>query len=208
MTKLVSMYGKRSSLGAAPQYQFSLFSMSGAADPTKMDPNLLKDPILTANPLDLSDIDAGIQALYALEYAYPGITFGEILKRSENRLGNMFGDFGNWVSKTVSNAGNKMGDWGGDAVRLLTDKEVRSGLQDYAAAYATGGASAGIQGMIGGEGDQGVFNQVMGFLGSLGKGSKSQVQQAGITTGWGGMDPKILAMGAGGLILLVLLLKK
>lgn len=213
MTKLVSLYGKcgqHKKLGA-PQYQFSLFSMSGAApvDPTKLDVNLIKDPILTVNPLELSDIDAGIQALYAIAYTYPGITFGDILKKSKNKLGNIFGDFGNWVSKSVGDAGDKLGEWGGDAVRLLTDKEVRSGLQDYGAAYATGGASMGIQGMLGGEGDSSTVNQVMKFLGSLGAGSKQQVQQAGFGgMDFGNMDPKFLALGAGGLILLVLLLKK
>lgn len=212
MTKLVSLYGKCGQprkLGA-PQYQFSLFSMSGApVDPTKLDPNLIKDPILTVNPLELSNVDAGIQALYAIAYTYPGITFGEILKKSENKLGNIFGDFGNWVSKSIGDAGDKIGEWSGGAVRLLTDREVRSGLQDYAAAYATGGQSSAIQGLLGGEGDNSTVNQVMKFLGSLGSNSKAQVQQAGFGgMDFGNIDPKLLAIGAGGLILLVLLLKK
>lgn len=214
MTKLVSLYGRPGRLGAPPQYQFSLFSMSGspgeAVDPTKMNPAVLKDPILTVDPRELSNVDAGIQALYTLAFAYPGLTFGQLLEKT-GRLSGIFGDFGNWVSKTVGNAGDKLGEWGGDFVRLVTDREVRDGLKDYAAAYYTGGASAGVQGMMGQGGKEaGMVDQAMAFLSNLGKGQKqnaAQIQQAG----FGGMnfsDPKIIAMGMGGIILLVLLLNK
>ena len=212
MTNLVTLEGKcgKSKLAAAPQYQFSLFSMSGKAeiDPTQLDPALLKDPILTADPLELSDIDAGIQALYAIDYLNPGVTFGDLISQSENSLsGNPLGDFGNWIKKTTSDGIDKLGNISGSTIRLLTDKEVRSGLQDYAAAYATSGGSAAIQGMLGGEEDQSAIGQVMGFLGGLGKSSKQQVRQAGYG-GISGIDPKLLMLGGGGLILLVLLLKK
>lgn len=209
MTRLVSLYG-RSKMGAAPQYQFSLFSMSGApTDPAQIDPEMLKDPILTADPRELSNVDAGIQALYAIAYMNPGITFGDLLRMSQNSLkGNIFGDLGNWTKKTLSDGIDKLGDIGGSTVRLLTDQEVQSGLQNYAAAYATGGQSAALQGLLGGEGDQSAIGQVMGFLSNLGKSSKSQVQQASMGTGLGSIDPKLLFLGMGGLIFVVLLLKK
>lgn len=215
MTKLVSLYGKREpvKIAAPPQYQFSLFSMSGTIDPSKLPKELLNDPILTADPRDLSDIDAGIQVLYAITKKFPNITFGDLLDK-KNKMGGLLkaiGNFGNWCADKAGAVGDKLGDWGGDAIRLLTDREVRDGLKDYGAAYATGGQSVALEKFLGGQGGEGegsAVNGVMNFLSNLGKGSKQEVRQASFSGGIDFSDPKIMALGAGGLILLVLLLNK
>jgi len=198
MSKLVTMYGKK--LGA-PQYQFSLFSMSGNG-------GNMNDDILNINPTELSNIDAGIQVLYAIEKEYPGITWGELISMSrKSKLGNIFGDFGNWVADKAGAVGDKLGDWGGSAVRLVTDKEVKDGITSYAASYATGGGSSALEGLFGE--DSGIsLSQIKQLVSGLGQSSKQEVQAAGFGgMDFGNIDPKLLMIGGGALILLVLLLK-
>jgi len=213
MTKLVSMYGKNQ-VGAAPQYAFSLFSMSGNG--SQISEEMKNDPILSTDPRELSNVDAGIQVLYAINMLYPGITFGELANVSSEKLGkNIFekawdagGDLFKGGGKLLSDTASKVGDLSGSAFRLLTDKDVREGIMSYAAGYATGGQSMALEGFLGGEGGAPEVKDIMNFLGSLGKGSKNEVQQAGFDMDFSKMDPKWMALGAGGLILLVLLLKK
>ena len=108
-------------------------------------------------------------------------------------------------SFTTRNAGdfiNWAGDKAGDAIRLLTDKEVMEGLRAYGSAYATGGSSEGIMGMLQGLPPQGqdFFNKL---IGGMGRNTKTQV------AGFGGLGqiPPIYLLAGAGLILLVLILK-
>lgn len=193
---LVSMYGKPG-LGA-PQYQFSLFSMSGRND-------LQNDPIVNINPNDLSDVDAGIQALYIVAAMHPGITWGDFLSRNslgrkwyERWIGDPAKSLVSWTGDTISNVGDKLGDWGGSTVRLITDERVSSGLSNYGAAYLTGGGSEAAKSLFGGKADLG---SVLEFLGGLGKKSKQSVEAAGL-------DMNTLIIFGGGLLLVVLLLRR
>lgn len=198
MTKLVTMYGKKPSYNlGAPQYQFSLFSMSGKPE---------NDPILNMDLSKLSNIDAGIAALYAINKAYPGITWGQMLgltpyKKMGGKFGNFFRDTFSFTSRNIGDFVNWSGEKAGEAVRLLTDKEVVSGLSQYGAAYATGGASAGLTGMLDslgmGQGGQDILKKL---LGTLGMNAKQQ------TNTIAGINP-IYLIGGAGLLLLIVILK-
>lgn len=183
---LVSMYG-RPRLGA-PQYQFSLFSMSGEAEKKALE----NDEIANVDPRTLSDKDAGLQALYILAKIYPGLTWGDLLNYKQRLGGNWLTDAGNWVAKTTSNAGDKIGEWGGSALRLLTDQEVADGIDHYVST-ATGGS------------------EMDKFLQSLGLTSKKSVDKAGIGDGYfgdfGDITPTTLMVGGGLLLGIILLLK-
>ena len=206
--KLVTLYGKPK-LGA-PQYQFSLFSMSGNNDGI-----FENDPLLQINPNDLSDIDAGIQALYLIAKQNPGIRWGDLLPSSRMGKRRWWQKAGTslkkgvintakWSAKTYAAAGDKLGEWGGDAIRLLTDKEVADGLGRYGAAAATGGTSEAAGSLFGGNINA---NSVLDFLGGLGKSSKGAVNQAAAEAGIT-LDTKTMLIGGIGLLGFMMLMKK
>lgn len=194
--KLMTLNGMGNRMG---QNKFSLISLTGN--------NGQGDALLKVDPRELSDRDAGVWALYSIVKFNPGITWGDLLRKNVNLSGwnpfknlgrkiqNVGNDFSSWVGNTVSDAGDKLGEWSGDTIRLLTDKEVVDGLSQYGAAYATGGASMAVDGF-----------SLDGFLSSLGASTKKRVNTASIG-GFENVDPKILAMVAGGVILLVIALK-
>lgn len=184
--KLVTLSGKSRALGQG-KYSFSLFSMTGAADMLKL------------NPRELSDIDAGIWALYRIDRMYPGITWGDIRRArkgiGKQKLGRRWFEFG----KLLSDIGDKTGEWSGDVIRLLTDREVREGITQYASGFATGGVSTGIQGFLGQLGSG--FPDLMksNLLRSLGQTAKGELIP--------GIPNYYLAIGGGGLLFMLLLLK-
>lgn len=205
--KLVSMYGRPrvgkcgQSLGA-PQYQFSLFSLMGNQGPM--------DEILSIDPRELDPVDAGVQTLYAFAKAKPGATWADIVAFSQGlSLGRKWYErLGSMIGNGIADAGDKIGDWTGAGIRLLTNKEVMSGVSQYAGAFATGGASAGVMGMLqnlGGSESGLSAGNIKDLLSSIGLKTQQNVQAAGINIGqW---DPKILAIAGGALVLVLLLLK-
>lgn len=150
---------------------------------------------------DLSDIDAAIWFLAMLVKNNPELTWGDLLNKKFTMAGNVFGDFGNWLVDTGGNIVDGAGDKFGDAVRLFTDEDVQSGLQRYGemgaagfAAYSSGGASAILPAMFGGQGDQ--QQQQVGFA-AMGQ----QVKNA-----FGGVNPTMLYIGGGALFFMMMMM--
>lgn len=189
------MYGRKK-LGEAPK--FSIFSLSGNAN----------HGILDIDPRELSNVDAGIWTLALLAEKHPGITWRQLASMNSKMsgIGDWFKRGVRWTKDAVGDTANFISDKSGSAIRLLTDEQVQAGLSRYGQAYATGGTSEGVRGLLDnfGGGGSDVQNQVMSFLSNLGGGTKRQINTAE-AGGFGGIDPKLLMMGAGGLILLVLL---
>jgi len=195
MTDLVKLSGRNGSALGQPKFQFSLFSMAGTAD------------IMNIDPADLSDEEAGIYTLYWLDKLYPGITWGDILNATGNLklsgwLGDKLKDVGSFIGTGVSDWGDKVGEWGGDAIRLITDKEVREGVSQYAAAYGTGGASEGITGFLKSLGNSVSPDQASQLLSLIG--AQTKIQAAAGPQLIQGVDNKVLLIG--GALLLVLLI--
>lgn len=190
MTELITMAGRNGNYLGQPKFQFSLFSMAGTSDLLKLDPR------------ELSDQDAGVWALYFIDRMYPGITWGDILS-AKQKLGKKWWErAGSMIGNGLSDIGDKIGDWGGSAIRLVTDQTVRDGLKDYAAAYVTGGTSAGIQGL---------FKELnlpdflkSDLLSSLGRNTKIQAASAGQLIE--GLDNKILLLAGGGILMVFMLM--
>lgn len=154
---------------------------------------------------DLSNIDAAIWFVSMLAKRNPGLTWGDLLNKKFTMGGNSWGDLGNWLYEKggglIDGAGEKLGD----AFRLITDDEVQEGLESYGetaarayGAYVSGGASEMLPALFGGKGNQQA--QQAGFN-SLGQ----EVKRA-----FGGIDPLVLYMGGGFLLLItaMLIMKK
>lgn len=148
---------------------------------------------------DLSDLDAFVVTIASIApYLPQGATFGDLfygriresdLKEPIQGMGvwdifrpskwkNAASDMVSWVGDTAGKTGDKIGGWIGSGVRLLTDKDVREGLQDYASAYATGGKSAAFKGLINGNGNPEEQNMLQKFLGMFGSSAKNSAQLA------------------------------
>lgn len=193
--KLITLSGKKLRRLGQPKFQFSLFSMAGTAD------------IIKADPIELSDIDAGIWALYWINKFYPGITWGEIIEASQNKkiagwLGDKLKDIGSFVGQGISDTGDKLADWSGDAIRLLTDKEVREGIVQYANAYEIGGQTSAIKSFMGQLGDLVPDKLKEGLLSKLGTNVKNAAAPQIIE----GIENKYFYLGIGGGLLVLLLI--
>lgn len=207
MTRLRTMNG--SSMGQGPK--FSLISLSGP-------PGLA---LMETDPRQLSDVDAGIWTLAIIAKENPGIKWGDLLNKTQSmggwwtNLKKSVGDYGKFVGNAISDSGDKFGEWGGDAIRLLTDKEVADGVSRYGQAYATGGQSEGVRGFLSslgisdsGEGGGAIDKlkkQFTDILGKIGQSSKDQVNKAGM--GDMNLSPMLLIGGLGFGLLLVLITK-
>jgi len=191
MTKLITMQG-RAKLG----HEFSLLKLTGNNT----------GGLENVDPWTLSDQEAGVQLLYILEKNNPGMTWGDFFKCAfDDKIDpvamgfNPFKNLGRKIKNLTVDTVNFIGAKSGSAIRLLTDKQVRDGLMQYGAAYASGGASMGAQGL---------FDQLLnpeaaaGLLGKLGQQNKINYASAG---GLGNINPMYLMGGAGLLILVVLL---
>ncbi len=197
-TKLVTLSGRNSAALGQPKFQFSLFSMAGKADFLKVDPR------------ELNDIDAGIWMLALIDHYYPGITWGEIYEATRGAqlgkswLGRQIASIGDFIGTGISDAGDKIGEWTGDTIRLITDKEVRDGIKEYATAYATGGQSVAL--------DQVVSQLAAGdipigdMLSRIGKNTKTNYASMGAQL-IEGVDNKFLLIGGAGFLFLILLLR-
>jgi len=194
--KLVTMSGcKGTALGQPAKFQFSLFSMAGTADIMKIDPT------------ELDDIDAGILTLYWIDKMYPGITWGDIIKATHKMGAKWYERIGQTIGNAISDTGDKLGDWGGDAIRLVTDKEVMEGVQYYGQTYATGGKNMALDGMIKNLGLENILqpDKLKALLSNLGSSTKTAYADAGGIIS--GVDNKYLMIGAAALIFVVLLSK-
>lgn len=158
---------------------------------------------------DLSDIDAAIWFLTVLVERNPNLTWGDIVNKNlgSPKMGwpEWLDNLGAAVYETGGNIIDGAGEKFGEAIRLFTDESVREGLMAYGemganafSAYSTGGASAILPAMFGGRGDP--QQQQIGFA-AMGQ----QVKNA-----FGGINPTILYIGGGLLVLLlmVMVLKK
>lgn len=158
---------------------------------------------------ELSDIDAAIWFLSMLVKQNPHITWGDILTkrfkpaRPPGTLGvwDWLSDAGDAIYKTSGNIIDGTGDKLGDMVRLMTDEEVREGIMQYGekgaqayAAYQTGGASAILPSMFGGQGNPQQQQYTMAAMGQ-------QVKSA-----FGNIDPKILMIGGGMMFFMMMIM--
>lgn len=199
MTELVTMEGSER-MG----HEFSLLKLMGADQ---------SDPLLTANPLELSNEDAGIQLLYQISQKWPGVTWGDLMEISRGNdpdvLGkwkNPFKNIGRKLQNLTVQTFDYIGDKSGDAIRLLTDKEVRDGIASYGAAYATGGQSLALEGLF-----SGALSPQEGkkALDRMGREQKINFAQTGGVHDFSKMDlsninPLYLAAAGGGVLLLII----
>lgn len=152
------------------------------------------------NPRQLSNRDAGIWALALVAAENPGITFKQLLEHGRRRKGKTMGgwwtDFksgigdvkdgiGDIFSDTVDMIGRK----GGETIRLATDEQVVDGVSRYGMAYATGGGSELLTGLLGPSG--------VGFIEQLGINTKGST---------GGIKNEYLILGGGAVLLVVLIM--
>src|SRR5690606_17306542 len=157
----------------------------------------------------LSNFEAGIAALSLVGRAIPGITFGDLVRMSqEGRMSGLWDvikSAGSVVGDVVSNVVDKTGEKIGEAVRLFTDEKVIDGAARLGTAYATSGGSEGVRNLLGGGENA---NQVVDFVSQIGEffkgvtGSQSG-QYSAASTGTANVTPWLLG---GGLALVVLLL--
>lgn len=198
MTQLVTMEGNRR-MG----HEFSLLKLMGNDG----------EGLATINPWKLKDQEAGVQFLYQLAKQYPGITWGDLFRAAQTgadkptvTMGwNPLKNLGRKMKNLTVDVINFTGDKAGDAIRLLTDKEVVSGLSQYGAAYATGGASMGAQGMF-----EGLFKPetAQKLLGAFGQQQKvNYASSGGVAGGFGNIPPMYLAIAGGAILILIIALK-
>lgn len=157
----------------------------------------LKNVFAQINPEELNPIERGFYTLKLLTEFYPNVTWGELLKAGHDfKSGKLLS--GNWFTRSMGYIGDglsdgidKLGEISGDAVRLITDKEVAGSLMEGTAAYFSGGASLGAKGLFGG--------------------ALNEEQSRYVTEAFGQAKANPLPWivgGIGGLALLILLLKK
>ena len=146
---------------------------------------------------DLSNFEAGYIALRALAKQYPGLTWGRLVSYAKNQpqmagwltdlgkgvssvgesIGGAVGSVTDWVGSQVKDTFSATGDIFGDAVRMLTDKEVIDGLNS---SYKSFSESGGITGAVGGGmfsdlgGQGGSEKQVWDWIVSMGAGLKGK----------------------------------
>lgn len=161
----------------------------------------------------MSNFEAGIAVLVALDKVYPGIRWRdlpalagrpEIMGGWWTDLKKSVGDVKDGIGDVLKDTFDYVGEAGGATVRLATDEKVIDGASRIGTAYATNGGSEGIRQLFGGGGGSGSpADAILSFLSGLGEKAKSaNVQAAGMT----GMSPAILPWAIGGGLLLVLLM--
>ncbi len=106
------------------------------------------------DPAGKSDFDAGLLFLGAIARMMPGLTWQD-LQRPQFLAGGFFSDiasgFGNLkdgIGDVLKDTFTTIGGGAGDAVRLATDPQVAGTVSRAATAYATGGGSEGVSGIM------------------------------------------------------------
>lgn len=173
------------------------------------------------NSLDvqgLSNFEAGIAFLTLVNKLVPGITWDQLdhLAAANGAPAGMSGWFtdlkhavgavkdgiGDVLKDTVSTVGSI----GGSTVRLATSPNVINGVAQMGAAYATGGGSSAVTGLLQSLGmSSGSANQVTDFISSLGDNFKTQsnLQAASVGGGGGAMGGALPWVLAGGVVLVL-----
>lgn len=160
----------------------------------------------------VSNFEAGLITLAELNRMVPGITWRQMFAGVDKQvMSGWLTDLGHIAGKTVRSVGEVVSttlDYGGskagEAVRLVADDKVMNAATTAAAAYATGGGSAALQGLTGG--DKGAADSIWQFIAALGSNAKEQA--AGLNTAGtslGGMPSGALPWVIAGGVVLVLM---
>lgn len=157
---------------------------------------------------ELSNFEAGIAFLTLVNDLNPGVTFGELGRALDDpetmaglwsKLKKAASSVKNGVGDVLKSTADYVGGVAGSAVRLVTDEKVIDGASRLGTAYATGGGSEAVKGVLGGGS---AADQVIDFISNLGNTFKTQtapMTQSGMFNA--GSLPWIIGGGA----LLVLL---
>lgn len=186
----------------------------------------MRDPLLVTmrgpNDLDvrsLSNFEAGIAFLTLMDSFSPGITFGELAAAIDGEDSGRMAGFWSSIKKAATSVkngiggvlrdtGNYIGDKAGSAVRLVTDEKVIDGAGRIGSAYATGGGSEGVRGLLeslgGGKGEGSNTEKILGFISSLGSAFKGQAEGDVQTAGFAIPKTALPWMVAGGGALLLI----
>ncbi len=129
----------------------------------------IKSQVININPRELSNFDAGLVFWSLVAELWPGITWGEVAQIAQEQkmkkqkmsgwwtsAKNAVGDIYDGTKTIIGDIFEGGGDVAGSAVRLITDEEVISGVSRGATAYATGGSSEGLMGILSSLGQAGV----------------------------------------------------
>lgn len=172
------------------------------------------------NSLDvrgLSNFEAGLAFLTLVDKMAPGITWEQLddLARgygAGDRMSGWLTDLGHAVGQVKDGIGDVLkdtvstvGSIGGSTVRLATSPNVINGVSQMGAAYATGGGSTAVTGLLQSLGmSAGSASQVTDFISSLGDNFKAQNQLQAASVGGGGGLGALPWIIAGGVVLVLL----
>ena len=105
------------------------------------------------DPAGKSDFDAGLLFLGAIARMMPGLTWSD-LQRPQfmagwlTDIGHAVGNLKDGIGDVLKDTFTTVGSAGGDVVRLATDPKVADTVSRAATAYATGGGSEGVNGLM------------------------------------------------------------
>lgn len=181
---------------------------------------------------DLSNFEAGLVVLSAINHQLPGVTWDELLTGNVRSvgmsgwekgqtlagpfdlitdIGHGFAQVGRTIGGMVSDAVGMVGGNLGNSVRLLTDPQVMDAAAKAAAAYMTGGGSTALDaslgnesGSAGGSGSISIGQQIMDFISGLGSSAKNALGSGADKASIFGIPDKYLPWAAGGAIFLAL----
>lgn len=174
---------------------------------------------------DLSNFEAGYLTLSLVARQNPGLKWGDLIGYANQRglttmgkawyeklasgVGDFVSDSSDWVGDSVKDVFGATGGFIGDAVRMLTDKEVIDGMNSSYESFTSSGGVAGAVGgsdtfgieklFSGGDGKDGATkNQIMEWITSLGDSVKKKSGDANLAAFEmpGGVLPWALAGGA------------
>ena len=186
---------------------------------------------------NLSNFEAGVLFLSLVNATYPGIKLSEMMQLStmepvvmgrtflERQLGNLSkagtklgnalvsttGNIKDGIGDVLKDSVNLIGTVGGSAVRLAADPAVSDLAIRAGSAYATGGGSEGVKGVIeqmtGGKNPNGKPNSladgIMDWISGLGQTTKSTVKDSKSST-----PTWLVPVGIGGAVILAIALMR
>lgn len=161
------------------------------------------------DPTGKSDFDAGLLFFAAVARMYPGLTWDDILHpqlmgrswftRQVDNLTHAVGNVKDGIGDVLKDSISTLGDVGGSTIRLAADPSVAGAISRAGSAYATGGASEGV-------------NSFLASLGSIFSPQGQQVVSAAgasykqnVSGGFSFSNPWVLGgvLGAGALVLVM-----
>lgn len=174
------------------------------------------------NELDvtsLSNFEAGIAFLTLVDKLVPGVSWdqldalakgygaGDRLSGWWTDLKHSVGDVKDGIGDVLKSTVDVVGGVGGSTVRLATSPTVISGVSQMGAAYATGGGSTAVTGLLQSLGmSPDSSKQMTDFISSLGDNFKTQagLQASSVGGGGGAMGGALPWVLAGGVVLVLL----